>query len=207
MNPFNITAQQLQGIPQRKGPPKFNDKVPKGYRAGAIQQFTPEQMDLFQQLFGNLGPDSYLSRLAGGDESLFEEIEAPALRQFGGIQGNLASRFTGFGGQGSLSSRRSSGFQNSMNAAGSDFAQQLQANRQNLQRQAISDLMGFSNKLLSQRPYERVITEKQKPWWQSAASGFVQNFANSAGKQLGQNIFSGGSGGGVPGGGAPVPVG
>ena len=114
-----------------------------------FQQFTPEQMDLFQQLFGQVGPESYLSRLAGGDQSLFEEMEAPALRQFQSGLGNIASRFSGMG----MGSRRSSGFQNTSSAALSDFSQQLQSQRQGLQRQAIMDLMGLSNQLLGQQPY------------------------------------------------------
>lgn len=136
----------------------FKEKIPKGYQAGALQQFTPEMMQLFQSLFGHLGPESYTARLAGGDQNLFNEIEAPALQQFSALQGNLASRFSGSGG---LGSRKSSGFQNTMNQAGSDFAQQLQAQRQGLQRQAIQDLMGLSGNLLNQKPFERTLVEKE----------------------------------------------
>jgi hypothetical protein len=142
------------------GPPKFNDKTPKGYKSGALQQFTPEQMELLTQMYSHVGPDSYLSRLASGDQSQFAEMEAPALKQFSELQGGLSSRFSGLGGAGALSSRGSSGFQNTMNQAGMDFASQLQSNRQGLQRQAIQDLMGLSNQLLGQRPWERTLTEK-----------------------------------------------
>jgi len=145
--------------------PRFNDKVPSGYKAGAIQQFTPEQLQLFQQMFSHVGPDSYLSKLAGGDQSFFGEIEAPALRQFNELQGGLASRFSGMG---SFGGRNSSGFQNTATAASSNFAQELQAQRQGLQRQAIQDLMGLSGDLLGQRPYQRTLT--QKP--QKESSGF-----------------------------------
>jgi hypothetical protein len=85
---------------------------------------------------------------------MFNEIEAPALRQFSGQIGQLASRFSGGGeGRGAMSSRNSSGFQNSSSAAASDFASQLQSNRMNLQRQAIMDLMGLSGDLLEKQPY------------------------------------------------------
>ena len=89
----------------------MKDKIPKGYRTGQIQQFTPEMMDLFKQLFSHVGPDSFLSKLASGDEETFNQIERPALKQFAGLQGGLASRFSqgggsGGGGQGALSSRR-----------------------------------------------------------------------------------------------------
>lgn len=139
----------------------YNENIPKGYRAGRLQQFTPEQIELFQNLFGQLGPDSYLSQLAGGDESFFDQLEAPALRQFSSGLGGLASRFSqGGGGPGALSSRRSSGFQNASTAAVSNFSQDLQAQRQALQRQALYDLMGLSGKLLEQRPHEAFLTKK-----------------------------------------------
>jgi hypothetical protein len=132
-------------------------KPPRGYEVNSLNQFTPEQHQLFGQLFGHLGPESSLGKLASGDQSAFGEIEAPALQQFAGLQGNLASRFSGMG---SLGARRSSGFQNTANQASSDFAQQLQSNRQGLQRQAIGDLFGMSQQLLGQRPYDQFLTKK-----------------------------------------------
>lgn len=134
------------------------DLIPKGYRAAQMQQFSPEQMQLFQQLFSHVGPDSLLSGLAGGDESQFEEMEAPAHRQFQGQLGQLASRFSGMGTGG----RHSSGFQNTATSAASNFTQDLMSNRQNLQRQALKDLMGLSSELLGQRPQERFLAKKQQ---------------------------------------------
>ncbi len=139
------------------------NKIPKGYRQGQIQQFDEKQMGLYDRAHEQLGPDSYLSRLAGGDQSMFDEIEAPALRQFNELQGGIASRFSGQG----MGGRRSSGFQNTMSAASQDFAGQLQAQRQSLQQKAIQDLMGMSNQLMGQRPYEQFMVEKQQkqnPW-------------------------------------------
>jgi hypothetical protein len=153
-------------------------------------------MQLFQSLFSQVSPNSYTSRLAGGDQSLFNEIEAPGLRQFSGLQGNIASRFSGMGG---LGARRSSGFQNTMNQASSDFAQDLQGRRQDLQRNAIKDLLGMSNELLDQRPNLNYLREpnKRKSFWQqllggaapiagAAAGGFFGGPAGAAvGGQLG----------------------
>ncbi len=132
------------------------NNIPKGYKTGRIQNFTPQQMQLFKQMFQQVSPDSETGRLAAGDEGLFDEMEQPALRQFGALQGNLASRFSGMG----MGSRNSSGFQNTTNQAASDFAQELQSKRQGLQRQAIQDLMGMSNSLLTQQPYENFMVEK-----------------------------------------------
>lgn len=132
--------------------------IPKGYNYGQLQQFTPQQMQLFKSLFGQVSSGSPLSRLAGGDESSFAQMEAPALRQFNQLQGNIASRFSGQG----LGGRQSSGFQNTMNAASRDFASDLQSQRQQLQRQALLDLLGISETLLGQRPYEQILAPKQQ---------------------------------------------
>ena len=102
--------------------PKVRNIKGTGYNEIKSQVFTPEQMDLLSQAFQQVSPDSQLSILASGDQSAFNQIEAPALKQFGALQGNIASRFSGLGGTGS---RNSSGFQNKMNTAASDFAQQL----------------------------------------------------------------------------------
>lgn len=136
----------------------FKNKAPKGYQATQLQKFTPEAMELYKQMFGSVGPDSYLSKLAGGDEELMSQMEEPALRQFSQLQGGLASRFSGMGG---LGARKSSGFQNTTNQYAADFAKDLQANRQGLQRQAIMDLAGLRHSLLSEDPYERQITKKE----------------------------------------------
>src|SRR5512147_311923 len=147
----------------------YKEKVPKGYSKGKLANFSPEQIDLFQQLFGNLGPDSYLSKLAGGDQSQFEQLEAPALKQFGEFQGGLASRFSGMG----TGARRSSGFQNASNQAASDFAQQLQSQRMGLQRNALSDLFNMSNILLGQRPMEQFLEKKpQEASWAETLGKF-----------------------------------
>lgn len=129
-----------------------------GYNVGRINRFSPEQMELFQNMFSNVSPESYTGRLAAGDESLFGEMEAPSLRQFSALQGNLASRFSGMG----AGARRSSGFQNVSNQAASELAQDLQSRRQDLQRQAIKDLMSMSSDILGQRPFEEFLMEPQK---------------------------------------------
>lgn len=153
--------------------PTFSgDKLPSGYGAGQLQQYTPEQMQLFGQQFSHLGPDSALSKLASGDQSQFAQMEEPALRQFNSLQGNLASRFSGQG----MGGRHSSGFQNASNAAASDFAQNLQSQRMNYQQQAIRDLMGMSNTLLGQRPYERFRIQNQEDQgfdWGGLAGGVL----------------------------------
>lgn len=164
------------------------DKVPKGYKTGQLQQFSPEQMQLFRQLFSHVGPDSFTSKLAGGDQSAFDQMEAPALRQFNALQGNIASRFSGMG----MGARRSSGFQNYMNQASSDFAQDLQSRRLSYQRQAIQDLMGMSTDLLGQRPYDRFLEKKERS--SSGMGGLIGAGLGGLG-----GFFAGGPGGALAG--------
>lgn len=146
--------------PQRGGMQSGNNVIPKGYGAGKLEQFTPEQQQLFQQMFSQVGPDSFLSRLSQGDESLFSQLEQPAMRQFSQLQGNTAARFSRGGGQGSLGAYKSSGFRNELGQQGSDFAQQLQGNRLQMRQQALMELLGLSQNLLGQRPYENFLYEK-----------------------------------------------
>jgi hypothetical protein len=154
--------------------------IPKGYQYGQMQQFTPEQMQLFSRLFGQVGPQSFTGRLAGGDEALFQQMEAPAMRQFAGLMGGLGSRFSGMG----MGARRSSGFQQAGSQAAADFAERLQSQRLGLQQQAIRDLMGMSTELLGQRPYQQFVTEKPRSFWEQLGLGLTQAGAQAAGQAL-----------------------
>lgn len=167
------------------------EKIPSGYGISQVQNYTPQQMQLFNQGFGSVSPDSYLSKLAGGDQSMFDEMEAPAKRQFNEQLGGIASRFSqGGGGPGAMSSRRSSGFQNASSSAASDFSQQLASNRQNLRMQAIKDLHSMSQQLLGNSPYTRQLYQKDQGGgnkWGSALSGALSGGASGflAGGPLG----------------------
>lgn len=163
------------------------DKTPSGYKTAQLQQYTPGQLALHEQGLQNVGPESYLSKLAAGDQGIFNQIEAPAYQQFNEQIGGLASRFSGQG----LGSRRSSGFQNATSAASSNFAQQLQANRMSLRQQAMKDLHGMSQELLQNRPYERSLVEKPLSAWQQAGIGF----AGGAGQGIGNAATSWATGG------------
>lgn len=180
------------------------DITPKGYRQGQIQQFTPDQMGLYQNMLGLVGQDSYLSKLARGDQSTFDQVEAPAYRQFNEQLSNIANRFSGGSGKGSLGVRGSQ-FQNANTAAASNFAQDLQSQRQGMMSNALRELMGFSNQLLQQRPYDRFLVEKQQkqnPWaeiggrFAGAIPGAVASYFGSPGgagasaQQLGTSNYA-----------------
>lgn len=152
---------QATGQPSRQGITGGGNRIPKGYSQGSIQQFSPEQMSLLQQLLQGLGDDSFLSQLAGGSQEGFDQMEAPAWRDFNAVQGNIASRFSGLGDTGG---RSSSGFGHALNSASSNFAQDLASKRMGLQRQAMMDLHGLGNQLLGQRPQENFLVKKGGSW-------------------------------------------
>ena len=66
-----------------------------GYTTGTTQRFTPEQMQLFQNMFSMVQPNSFLGGLASGDQGQFQALEYPALSQFNKLAGGLGSRFSG----------------------------------------------------------------------------------------------------------------
>jgi hypothetical protein len=135
----------------------MKDQKIGGYRVSQIANFTPEQMELLQRMMEQIGPESFMARLAEGDPTLFEEMEAPSKRQFAEAQGNIGSRFSGMG----MGAQKSSGFQNTMNQAASDFAQKLQGDRLGYQTNAIKDMQSMANSLMQQKPYENVVRERK----------------------------------------------
>lgn len=170
------------------------NKLPSGYTTGRLQQFTPEQMQMFQQMISGLQPGlegglEHLSSLAsGGTPEMWEQLEAPAMRQFQGLQGQMASRFSGMG----TGARRSSGFGNAMSSASSELAEKLQSNRMGLQNNAIQQLMQMSQDLLGQRPHEQFLTKKKPKFWEALLGALSENagaipqaFAASQGLPMG----------------------
>ena len=169
------------------------NKIPKGYSAGRLQQYTPEQQSLYSSLFPYVSPGSQLSERAQGSDAGFQPYEDYARRQFQEATGQLASRFSGVG-QGAMSARKGSGFQNALTQGAQDFATQLAMQRQELQRNALHDLMGISESLLNQRPFNQFLI--QKPPKQPKQGFFSKLFgaaAPVAGGVLGG--FFGGTGG------------
>lgn len=146
--------------PTGSTPPKANIS---GYNTRNVPNFTPQQMQLFQQLLGGVsgglgGGLDFLSRLAGGDESAFSESEAPAYSAYEKALGQLGTRFAGLGAMGS------SAFQNATSGAAGTLAENLAANRTNLQQSAIEKLLGLSSNLLGQRPYDTFLEKKPDFW-------------------------------------------
>ena len=158
-------------------------KKAAGYNVASIDNFTPEQHELFKQQFQNVGPDSVTSRLARGDQSQFEELERPAWKDLQKSQGQLNTLYSSR----SASGRNTSGYKNRQNQLSSDFADLLSSKRMGLQRQAISDLSNMSNQLLNQRPYENFLVEpnKKPSFFQQLLQGGLPIAGAAAGGYLG----------------------
>jgi hypothetical protein len=157
-----------------------------GYKQVSTPNLSPEQMQLFQQLLGGsqggIGAGlENLSGLAGGGQSQFEQLEAPAMRQFQGLQGQLASRFSGMG----SGARRSSGFQNASSGAATDLAERLQGQRLGLQQSAISQLLGLSNSLLGTSLSDNFLIPKKKSFLQELLGGLSGGLGQAGGSLAG----------------------
>lgn len=134
-----------------------------GYKQFQTGRLDSDQQNLFKMLMGGSQEGlsaglSHLTGLAKGDPSQFEQMEAPAFRQFAGLQGNLASRFSGMG----SGARRSSGFKNTMSEASSTLAERLQSNRMQMQQDAIEQLLGIGSSLLNKNTFETNFIPRQK---------------------------------------------
>ena len=156
-----------------------------GYQQGSMSTLSPQQQQLYSQMLqgsqGGIGAGlQHMSRLAGGDESYFQQLEAPAMRQFGALQGNMASRFSGMG----TGARRSSGFGNASSSAAQQLTESLQAQRMGLQQGAIDSLLGIGRDLLGTQTQENYLMPNQM-------SGF-QQFMLSLGGGIGQGLGTAG---------------
>lgn len=167
------------------------NKIPRGYSSGRLQQFTPEQQQLFQDQFAYVSPGSQLAQQAQGSDEGFAPYEDYANRQFQNFSGQNASRFSGLG----MGARKGSGFQNQQTQGAQDFASTLAMQRQGLQRQALMDLMGISGQILGQRPQEQFLVKKDLPFWKQLGLGAVGGLSSAAGSLFGGGIgrlFGGG---------------
>jgi hypothetical protein len=173
-----------------------------GYDVVQTPRMSPQVRALWEQLMGGSqgGVEAglgHLSDLARGDQSHFAALEAPALRQFNALQGNLASRFSGMG----SGARHSSGFQNAATGAATDLSERLQSQRLGLQQSAIDRLLGIYGDLMHNDPYEMMLTERQrKPnIWQKLLGGILPGagaglgglFGGPAGALLGGQLGAG----------------
>lgn len=162
-----------------------------GYSAIQFPQLSPEQYNLFSQLLGGTMPGigaglGGLSKLAGGDQSQFQSLEAPALRQHQALLGNLGARFSGMG----TGAQRSSGFQQAAGAATTDLAERLASQRMGLQRQALQDLLGLGRDLLGTKLTETALIPEQQQQSNSPLQELLLGLLPALGGMVGGPIGS-----------------
>ena len=153
-------------------------QIPKGSMA---------QSSLFNQSLEQSRPGinktiNQWSRLAGGgDEDLWSQLAAPALREQGMQQGALASRFSGGFGQGGSGMRHSSGFRNTMNQSNIDLAERLQGQRLGLQQGAQDRLMNLFQQLMGHSENENVLAPESIPFWKQLSLALASGGSQALG--------------------------
>lgn len=129
-----------------------------GYKVKKIPTMGEDQKGLYDQLYGSIRPalgpaTSQLSQLAQGSPGMFQQLEAPAFRQFKEqLMPRLAEQQTARGGG------RSSGYLNRLEGATSNFAQDLQSQRMGLQQNALAQILGLGQNLMN--------TQTEQPYYQ-----------------------------------------
>lgn len=169
-----------------------------GYQQLNVPRMGQQGQDIWQQLYkGSQGGVASslqgLSDLAGGDQSKFSALEAPAMRQLNELQGNISSRFSGMG----SGARRSSGHQNTQNAAAVDLAERLQGQRLGLQQNAWKQLLGIHSDLMQNPTHEGFLMKEKQPSWQKWLGASLPYAGGAAGAGLG--FLSGVPGGNLAG--------
>ncbi len=132
-----------------------------GYNLRNVPQFTPQMMQIFEQLLGSLqggggleGGVDFLSQLAGGEEGAFEKAEAPAYSAFNKMAGQIGSRYS------QLGARDSSSFQQAISGGAAQLSENLGEKRLGMQTSAIDKILGLSEGLMGQKPYDTSLEPK-----------------------------------------------
>lgn len=157
-----------------------------GYQQLSVPKMSQQGQDIWQKLYsgsqGGVGSSLQgLSDIAGGDQSKFAELEAPAQRQLQEMQGGIASRFSGMG----SGARRSSGHQNTQTGAAVDLAERLQGQRLGLQQNAWKQLLGIHSDLMANPTHESFLMKEKQPAWQKWLGASLPWIGGAAGAGLG----------------------
>ncbi len=135
--------------------------LPTGYDLLQIPTMGQDQRGIYDMLRsimqGGQGGFDLMGKLAGGDISQFEQMEAPAMRQLQeSILPGIAQRY------GSQGVGQSSGFQQAATAAGTNLAEMLQGQRMGIQQQSLAQLLGLGKQLLGTPTEQFGIGEQQE---------------------------------------------
>lgn len=129
---------------------------------------TQGQIDLLERLIGKsqsaIDPAyDFLTQLLSGDETIFRQLEQPAIRAFEEeIAPSIAERFSGAG----AGAQGSSAFQQQLATAGSRLSQSLAEQRTGMRMSALDRILGQLDRPLGYQPYQQTFVPKQ--------SGFLE---------------------------------
>lgn len=155
-----------------------------GHKYAQLPTMSPEQLNFFQALLSQAQPGTsqgidFLSKLSGGDQSQFEQLESPYYSALDRAGAQLGSRFSGLG----MGGQQSSGFQNALAGQAKDLSELLGSQRMQLQQNAIRELLGLSQSLLGTPTFQNFLTPpKQK------SPGFLDCLGMGIGRGL--NFFN-----------------
>jgi len=169
-----------------------------GYRQISAPRLSPQQQQLFSQVMGASGPGilggiNRLSQMAQGSPEFFEQLEAPALRQYGQALGGIGARYSQLA-PGAMSAQRSSSFQNALTGSAADLAEQLQSQRLGLQQSAIQQLLRLYSSLLGRDLSNQFLVPKKQSGWGSLLGGSLPIIGAGVG-----GYFGGGTGAAIGG--------
>lgn len=129
-----------------------------GYNVSQLGLLDPQQQQIFQSLAGSLGGGlgpllGMLQEQAMGRGQAFEPGEQAATKFFREqVTPRIAEQQTAMGGA------RTSGMLNRLQEAGTGLAEQLAMNRQQLQQQAMQNLLGLSQNILGTKTQQQFFT-------------------------------------------------
>jgi len=143
------------------------------------KNYSPQQEQMLDRLHqmameGNEKAYDWYMRILSGDESAFDEFEAPEMERFQQetVPGIL-ERFS-YGPNGGMS-KGSSALNNSLGAAAKSLSLGLSAQRANLKNQAAQGIEGFANKALQPRT-TKYAEEGQSGGWSALAGPAAEGY-------------------------------
>ena len=154
-----------------------------------VDRFTPQQRQQLESQLGGIQQPTqqgldYISQLLSGDESAFNQFEAPLKRQFQQetIPG-IAERFAGMGSHGAQSS---SALNQTLSQAGRELTENLGALRGNLRQGALGQLQGLLGQSM-QPSFENVYKQPT----QGALGGLLTSLGGGLGTYAGLRALGG----------------
>jgi len=185
-----------KGSTYNKGALSIIDQIQQNIKGGV----GGPQQDIGQQQGFQQGNEFFNSLF--NDPEFFNKFEAPAMRQFEEMGGELGNRYASMGSGGSTGS---SGFRNLLGREAQNLATNLSAQRGQMQQGAVPQMLQYSQQPISNwqtmlqqalQPTQNTFQGPTSGGFGSLAAPFAQGAASIWGQQAGQAAGNTQSGGG-----------